>query len=84
MESSRKANEQTDKLCIITLKSYYKNLPNPTHPKKELIRRIAAECNVTEVTVRNWIMYGFRPDNPNHIEIISKITGIAKEDLWND
>lgn len=68
----------------MTLKGYYKSLPEPTYPKKEFTSEIARRCNVSEVTVKNWIMYGFRPSNEKHIEILSEMTGIKPEDLWND
>ena len=84
METIKNSNSSGVNGQIMTLKSYYKNLPNPTHPKKELIQNIATRCGVTETTARNWIMYGFRPDNPDHIQIISEITGIPAKNLWND
>lgn len=84
MESINNSNSFEENGQIMTLKSYYKNLPTPTHPKKELIQSIATRCGVTEVTVRNWIMYGFRPDNQDHVQVISEITGIPAENLWND
>lgn len=84
MESINNSNSSVEKGQIMTLRSYYKNLPEPTHPKKELIKSIATKCGVTETTARNWIMYGFRPDNPDHVQIISEITGIPAENLWND
>ena len=84
METIKNSNSSGGNGQIMTLKSYYKNLPEPTHPKKELINNIAMKCKVTLATARNWILYGVRPDNPNHILIISEITGIPSENLWND
>lgn len=66
----------------ITLRGYYKSLPNRICPKSEFIHKIANLCGVTDVTVRNWLLYSTRPTNPEHIAILSEETGIAKEDLW--
>lgn len=84
METIKNSNSSAENGRIMTLKSYYKNLPEPTHPKKALINSIAVQCGVTLATARNWILYGIRPDNPFHIQTISKITGIPVENLWND
>lgn len=84
METIKNSNSSAENGRIMTLRGYYKNLPEPTHPKKELINSIAVKCCVTLATARNWILYGFRPGNPAHIQIISDITGIPKENLWND
>lgn len=84
METIKNSNSSAENGQIMTLRSYYKNLPNPTHPKKELVQKIASACGITETTARNWIMYGFRPDNPEHVKIISDITGIPTENLWID
>lgn len=66
----------------MTLKDYYENL-KPLHaPKAEFVREIAQECGVREATVRNWIMYGMKPKEKAHIEIIENKTGIAKDKLW--
>lgn len=84
MESIRNSNSSAGNGQIMTLRSYYKNLPEPTHPKKALINSIAVQCGVTLATARNWILYGIRPDKPEHVRIISGITGIPAENLWND
>ena len=84
MENIKNSNNSLRNGRIMTLKSYYKNLPAPTHPKKEFIRDVATKCDVSEATVRNWVMYGFRPDNEVHIDVLSKETGIPVEELWID
>ena len=68
----------------MTLKSYYKNLPDAKYPKSELINKIAVQCGVTLASARNWILYGIHPEKPEHVQIISEITGIPVENLWND
>lgn len=84
MESAYKTNNSGDSGGIITLKGYYKSLPEPTYPKKVFVSEVARRCNVSEATVKNWIMYGFRPDNPEHVKILSEVSGIPEENLWRD
>lgn len=79
MESINNSNTLSEKHSKMTLKGYYKNLPVPTHPKKRMIQDLAKLCDVTDTTVRNWIKYGLRPNNPDHIIIISKYTGISPD-----
>ena len=80
--------ETTSTLCEksqkMTLKRYYKRLPEPTYPKKEFVNALAEKCNVTMATANNWIKYGIKPNNPEHVRIISEMTGILPEHLWDD
>lgn len=55
MESDNKTNTLKPKSKIMTLKGYYKSLPDPTYPKKDFINTIAERCNVTLTTANNWI-----------------------------
>lgn len=82
MEDSNKSNVFAQKSANLTLKGYYKSLPDPTYPKKEFVSMIAEKCNVTIATANNWIKYGIRPNNPEHVRILSEITGIPPENLW--
>lgn len=66
----------------MTLKGYYQNIPLRNAPRQEFIMKISNACHVTEQTVRNWVLYGLKPQQKEHIEFLSKITGIEKEDLW--
>ena len=50
MESDNKTNTLKPKSKIMTLKGYYKSLPDPTYPKKDFINTIAERCNVTLTT----------------------------------
>lgn len=84
MESIKNSNSSCGNGQIMTLKGYYRNLPEATYPKSNFIRDVAARCGVTEVTVRNWIKYGMKPSNPEHIAILSEMTSISSESLWND
>lgn len=74
----------SEKVKKMTLKDYYTSLPNASHPKTDLINEVAMETGVSAVTVRNWFLYGMRPKNRKHIEVLVKKTGIPAEDLWED
>ena len=84
MESNNNSNTLPEKGKSMTLRGYYKSLPEPTFPKRDFIQEIATKCNVTLSTANNWIKYGIKPNNPEHIRILSEITGIAPENLWID
>lgn len=84
MEDSHKTNILNEKGKEMTLRGYYKSLPEPTFPKRDFIQEIAIKCNVTLTTANNWIKYGIKPNNPEHIKILSEITGISPEHLWTE
>lgn len=84
MESTLKTNTLVTNAGIITLQGYYRSLPDATYPKSDFIRDVATKCCVTETTVRNWIKYGMKPNNPEHVKILSEMTGINSGNLWND
>ena len=84
MKEDCKTSSLGNKAHEMTLKGYYLSLPAPTYPKKDLVKELAQRCSVTEATVRNWIMYGFRPDNAEHVRIISEVTGIPEDNLWKE
>lgn len=84
MESILKTNDSQENVRIITLKDYYQSLPESTSPKTEFVNDIAFRCNVTSNTVRNWISYGMKPSNPEHVKIISEVTGIPCDQLWGN
>ncbi len=83
MENKLNSNENTDKGEKITLKSYYKNLPDAVHPKTEFITNVVKETGASSNTVRNWIIYGMKPSNEEHTKVLSRLTGIKIEDLWD-
>lgn len=68
----------------MTLKGYYLQLPNANHPKTDFVNEVAMEAGVSAATVRNWVIYGMRPQNKNHMEILSRKTGIPVENLWEE
>nr|WP_308533130.1 hypothetical protein [uncultured Prevotella sp.] len=68
----------------MTLQGYYKGLPDATCPKTDFVNKIASKTGVTSSTVRNWIFYGMKPSNENHIKVLVEVTGIPANELWAD
>lgn len=68
----------------MTLKGYYEAIPLHSAPRKEFMLRVAEKCGVSEQTVRNWCIYGMRPQDFTHVKILSEMTGIKAEDLWSE
>ena len=66
----------------ITLQDYYENLPDAEYPKTNFINSVVSKTGVSAATVRNWIFYGMKPANENHIDVLVEITGIPAEKLW--
>ena len=54
----------------------------PVPPRAKLIKEIASRCGVDYITVRNWVHGLTTPANPENVPIISEITGIREEDLF--
>lgn len=88
MKSIEKTNSLEEKKPKMTLRSYYKSLPeaNEIAPRKLLIKRVAERCNVPESTARSWIYCGNKPiRNKEHIiAVLAEETDIAPEDMWDD
>lgn len=68
----------------MTLKDYFDGLPMRKAPRKEFIDAVAARCGVSEQSVRNWCIYGMKPQDFKHVKVLSEMTGIKEEDLWTD
>jgi len=68
----------------MTLKGYYDSLPQPDNPRRSFILSIMQRLNVVESTVFNWLSGRSRPSDPKHIAVLSELTGIKPEDLWED
>lgn len=82
METVKPTKENENNPPKMTLKGYYQKLPLRNAPRHEFIIDIMKRCHVTEQTVRNWILYGIKPQQRIHIDILCEITGIKEEDLW--
>lgn len=68
----------------MTLRDYYECLPDASCPKTDFINKVTSKTGVTSSTVRNWIFYGMKPANENHIMALTDITGIPENELWED
>ena len=62
------------------LKKYYEGLINKT----AFVNEVCYKTGRSAATIRNWIKYGMRPSDSKDVEILAEITGISKEQLWND
>ena len=82
MENIKRQNKIGEKCRKMTLKGYFNAIPTHNSPRKEFVRKVALRCGVTEQTVRNWCIYGMRPINYNNVKVLSAMTGIPEEDLW--
>ena len=76
--------ENQEKVQKMTLKGYYQQLPDAVHPKTDFVNEIAIETGVSIATVRNWVIYGMRPQNRKHIDVLVRKTGIPADELWQD
>lgn len=77
---NKKKEEKSRKLA---LKDYYNSLPNATFPRTDFINKITSSCGVSFSTARNWVLGLSAPKNPAKVgALLSKITGIPQEKLW--
>lgn len=82
MESIKTSKTFADNSQKLTLKGYYQGLPKRSAPRFDFICEVARRCRVTEQTVRNWVLYGVRPQQRIHINILCEMTGLKETDLW--
>ena len=68
----------------MTLKGYYLSIPGRESPRYEFLKELAEKCGVTVSSARNWCLYGMKPQNKEHIEIICEFTGLSEESLWKE
>lgn len=66
-----------------SLRTFYESLPSSVFPKTEFVNEIVGRCHVSAATAHNWIKGKTRPNNPEHLSIISEITGIPQDKLWS-
>jgi hypothetical protein len=66
----------------MTLSGYYNNLPLPSHPKTEFVKRVAGLCGVNMETVRCWLRGDSKPGDERHYEVLVEETGIPKHQLF--
>lgn len=79
------AASKAEKRKKMTLKDYYQSLAKPVviSEKQNFLDRIATLCEVSDTTVRNWCMYGFRPRKQKYVDILVQETGIPAEQLFD-
>lgn len=67
----------------MTIVEFYQSLPSKAvNPRAEFVRDIVINCNVSEITVRQWMNGRFRPGDIAHCEYISRKTGIPVDELF--
>lgn len=67
----------------MTIVEYYQNLPKRAiNPRADFVRDIVINCNVSEITVRQWMSGRFTPGEREHMEYIAQKTGIPVEELF--
>lgn len=63
----------------MTLKDYYEKVPRGQ--KKKFRKKVAEECDVSELHVYKWVNEGHHPDKLKK-RAISEITGVPVEQLF--
>lgn len=64
----------------ITFAGYYESIP--TYPKRNFIKEVCKRCEVSRQTVENWATGRSKPQKRSHYIILSELTGIAPEKLF--
>ena len=82
MKNDLSPNTDGGKKVKLTLKDYYSALPKRKSPRKDFVQEVSERCGVSEQTVRNWCIYGMKPQDFRHVKILAEITGIKEEELW--
>lgn len=82
MKNIQSSNDLGQKSEKMTLKDYYNSLPDPVAPKSDFLREVSERCGVTITTVRNWCIYGMKPNSYKAVKVLEELTGISEEELW--
>ena len=64
----------------MTFSDYFDAIPK--FPKKDFVKRVMEDCEVSEATVYNWTTNRSKPQKASHYRILSEITGIPAENLF--
>lgn len=62
------------------LRKYYDELKNKT----SFVNEVCYKTGRSAATVRNWIKYGMRPADSKDVDILSEVTGIPVDKLWDN
>lgn len=65
---------------MIMLRKYYDGLDNKT----SFVNEVCYKTGRSAATVRNWIKYGMKPADSKDVDILSEVTGIPVEKLWDN
>ena len=84
MENIYKTSTFDEKSEKITLKDYYNGLPTSISPKTLFINKVQAATGKSYVTVSNWVHGKTKPSEPKDLVILSELTGLSINDLFND
>ncbi len=84
MNSIEKTNTSARDKSKMTLRDYFNSLPrrDTVAPRKELINDVATKCNVSASAARSWLAYGICPKRYKHLVILSELTGIPIDNLF--
>lgn len=64
----------------ITLADYYDNIPK--YPRSDFLTEVCKRCEIKRATVYAWLTGKAKPQKSSHYLILSEITGIAPEKLF--
>ena len=74
----------------MTLTEYYNLKPTAIYPKTEFVDEILKACEdafgegcVSRATVINWCNGSTKPSDSKFLPVLSKVTGIKKENLFH-
>lgn len=84
MKENELAGHNQAKNEKMTLRGYYRNLPERCSPKYDFLKQVSEKCGVSLTTVRNWCIYGMKPSSFKNVEVLEELTGIPKEELWEN
>ena len=82
MKNVLSPNSNGEKIKKMTLKSYYSALAEQKTPLQTFIATVSERCGVSEQTVRNWCLYGIKPQSYEHVKVLMEMTGLKEKDLW--
>ena len=62
------------------LRKYYDGLVNKT----SFVNEVCYKTGRSAATVRNWIKYGMKPADSKDVDVLSEVTGIPVDKLWDN
>ena len=71
-----------EKTKNMTLKGYYSALSRQKTPLQSFVEAVSERCEVSTQTVRNWCLYGIKPQSYAHVKVLEELTGLSEAQLW--